>query len=405
MNAYSLSGRLNDGQKGAPRRTARSGAFSLQSAQGRIQVMKLFRCQHCGQILYFENQTCEKCGHRLGFIPEVTLMSALELQNNVWRALANDRLYRFCVNEQFGVCNWLIEEGDPQTYCVSCRHNSTIPDISVPANLEAWRKIEMAKHRLFYALLRLQLSLHDKDDAAKQRLTFNFLAAPPSGAGPKVMTGHDDGVITVALEEADDAEREKRRSSMHEPYRTLLGHFRHEIGHYYWDRLVRDGEKLELCRRVFGDDRLDYEQALQAHYANGAPADWQANFVSSYATTHPWEDFAETWAHYLHIVDTLEMAGAFGMHIHPDLSRNRDLDAKVEFDPYRAQDARQLINTWIPMSNALNNLNRAMGQQDIYPFVLSPPVIEKLGVIHQLIHGDGNVHVDKTATPTASVQQ
>jgi hypothetical protein len=250
----------------------------------------------------------------------------------------------------------------------------------------AWRKIEAAKHRLFYSLLRLDLPLHAKDDPADQRLTFDFLAAPP-GAGPKVLTGHDNGLITLAIEEADEVEREKRRNAMHEPYRTLLGHFRHEVGHYYWDRLVRDAGRLDFCRRVFGDDTRDYAQALQAHYANGAPADWQENFVSSYATAHPWEDFAETWAHYLHIVDTLEMAGAFGLHVSPRLAPNGDFDASVDFDPYRALDATQLIDSWIPLSNALNNLNRAMGSPDLYPFVLSPAVMAKLSAIHDLVHG------------------
>jgi len=349
--------------------------------------MKLFRCQRCGQIVYFENNTCEKCGHRLGYMAETAVLSALEQQSDTWRALADDRLYRFCANAEYDACNWLIADETRDAYCISCRHNRTIPNLTAQRNLAAWRKIESAKHRLFYALLRFKLPLHKNNDAADERLTFDFLGPPPSGSGPKILTGHDDGLITLALEEADDVEREKRRNAMHEPYRTLLGHLRHEVGHYYWDRLVRDGGRLELCRGAFGDDRLDYEQALRAHYANGAPANWQTNFVSSYATSHPWEDFAETWAHYLHIVDTLEMAGAYGMHIHPGLARNGDLDAKVEFDPYCARDAGQLIDTWIPLSNALNNLNRTMGQQDLYPFVLSPPVIEKLGVIHQLVHG------------------
>jgi hypothetical protein len=204
-----------------------------------------------------------------------------------------------------------------------------------------------------------------------------------------IMTGHDDGLITVALEEADDAERENRRTSMHEPYRTLLGHFRHEVGHYYWDVLVRDGGQLDGYRTVFGDERADYGQALQNYYANGAPANWRDNFVSAYATAHPWEDFAETWAHYLHIVDTLEMARAFGMHVHPPLAKEGELEAEVDFQPYRAPDVPTLVDTWIPLSNALNALNRTMGQPDIYPFILSPAVVKKLGAIHDLIHGDG----------------
>jgi hypothetical protein len=235
--------------------------------------------------------------------------------------------------------------------------------------------------------LRLKLPLDASNGPVNERLTFDVLAQGPPGTGPKVMTGHEDGLITLALEEADDVEREKRRSSMHEPYRTLLGHFRHEVGHYYGDRLVRDGGKMEANRRVFGDERIDYGEALKRHYAQGAPANWQDSFVSSYATSHPWEDFAETWAHYLHIVDTLEMAGAFGINAHPVLAKTGDLDVRVNFDPYGSGDIGVLIDTWIPLSTALNNLNRTMGQPDLYPFILSPPVIEKLGAIHDLVHG------------------
>jgi hypothetical protein len=152
---------------------------------------------------------------------------------------------------------------------------------------------------------------------------------------------------------------------------------------------VRDGGQIEDCRAIFGDERVDYAAALQKHYAEGAPANWQDNFVSAYATTHPWEDFAETWAHYLHIVDTLEMARAFGVYVNPPIARGGELEAAVDFQPYRAPDVTTLVDTWIPLSNALNSLNRTMGQPDVYPFILSPAVIKKLGAIHDLIHGDG----------------
>jgi hypothetical protein len=200
------------------------------------------------------------------------------------------------------------------------------------------------------------------------------------------MTGHDDGLVTIALVEANDAERERRRAAMGEPYRTLLGHFRHEVGHYYWDRLVRDAGKLDACRALFGDDSLDYEAALQRHYRTGPPEDWQAHFVSAYATTHPWEDFAETWAHYLHIVDTLEMARAFNLRVRPDLDESDLLAAEVPFEPYAHQDISTLIDAWLPLTFALNNLNRCMGIADLYPFVLSPAVIRKLAFINDLVH-------------------
>jgi hypothetical protein len=351
--------------------------------------MKLFKCQHCGQLLYFENDTCQKCSRRLGFISENMTLSALELENNEWRALARGKKhYRFCANAQFAVCNWMVEDDAPDLYCAACRHNRMVPDTSIQNNVIAWRKIEIAKHRLFYTLMKLALPLDDRGDNGGQRLAFDFLGSAPHAYGPRVMTGHDNGLITVALEEADDAEREKRRTMMHEPYRTLLGHFRHEVGHYFWDVLVRDGGQLAAVRRIFGDDSADYGQALQNYYANGAPPNWQETCISAYATSHPWEDFAETWAHYLHIVDTLEMARAFGMYIQPQLARPGELDAQVDFDPYGVRDASTLIETWIPLSNALNNLNRTMGLPDIYPFILSPRVVEKLSAIHDLVHGN-----------------
>jgi hypothetical protein len=258
----------------------------------------------------------------------------------------------------------------------------------IESNVVAWRKIEIAKHRLFYTLMKLKLPLDYGFDDNRERLAFDFLATPLDAATPRVMTGHDNGLITVALEEADDAEREKRRTSMHEPYRTLLGHFRHETGHYYWDRLVRDGNQIEGCRQIFGDERVDYAQALQKHYAEGPPPNWQDNFVSAYATTHPWEDFAETWAHYLHIVDTLEMARAFGIYVNPPIAHTGELEAAVDFQPYRAPDVATLVDTWLPLTNALNSLSRTMGQPDIYPFILTTAVIKKLGAIHDLVRGE-----------------
>jgi hypothetical protein len=137
---------------------------------------------------------------------------------------------------------------------------------------------------------------------------------------------------------------------------------------------------------VFGDDSQDYDQALQRHYGSGPPANWQDRFISAYATTHPWEDFAETWAHYLHIVDTLEMAGSFGVRVEPSLDQSGALQAAIDFDPYRAGDIQPLIEAWLPLTFALNGLNRCMGQADIYPFILSPVVIEKIGFIHHLVH-------------------
>jgi hypothetical protein len=264
-----------------------------------------------------------------------------------------------------------------------------IPDLSQSDNLANWRKIELAKHRLFYSLLRLRLPLRTKLEDPENGLAFDFLAAPLTGAPAEpVMTGHDNGLITINLAEADDAERERMRNQMGEPYRTLLGHFRHEIAHYYWDRLVRDTSDIEAFRQLFGDEREDYGAALQRHYADGAPPDWQERFVSSYASAHPWEDWAETWAHYFHMVDTLETASAFGMRVRPRVTKGADLSAAIDFDPHTANMDR-IIDSWLPLTFAVNSINRSMGIADLYPFVLPPPVIVKLSFIHDRIHAAG----------------
>ena len=349
--------------------------------------MKLFKCQHCGQVLYFENVRCERCGHQLGYMPQQNTLSALEPSGNQWSLLAAPGETAFmCQNAGQDACNWLVAPSSGERFCVACRHNRTVPDLSLQQNVVAWRKLELAKHRLFYTLIRLGLPTQNRIDDPACGLVFDFLADVPTAQAVPVLTGHENGLITIALAEADDAEREQRRVRMGEPYRTLLGHFRHEVGHYYWDRLVAEEGRLDACRSVFGDDREDYGAALQRHYREGAPADWRANFISSYATTHPWEDFAETWAHYLHIVDTLEMGRAFGLSVAPHVASDDVLDADLDVDPYEAGGVGAMIDAWLPLTFAVNSLNRCMGATDLYPFVLPPPVITKLGFIHDLVH-------------------
>jgi hypothetical protein len=346
-------------------------------------TMKLFKCQACGQSIYFENRFCGACGHALGYLPPAGQMAAVEPDGERWVALTPKRpAVRYCANVEPDACNWLIPDENPEKFCLACRHNRTIPDLAVDQNLDRWRRMEIAKHRLFYTLISLRLPLQNLTDNPDHGLTFDFLA---EGAGQKILTGHDDGLITINLNEADDALREKLRTAMGEPYRTLLGHFRHEVGHYFWDVLVRDAGRLEECRAVFGDERADYGEALKKHYADGAPANWQDSFISSYATAHPWEDFAETWAHFLHIVDTLETASAFGLRIHPATTKNKALHADIDFDPHRAPTMGQLIDAWLPLTFAVNSLNRSMGHNDLYPFIVSAPVVKKLEFIHAII--------------------
>lgn len=349
--------------------------------------MRLFKCQSCGQVLFFENRMCGRCGHRLGFLPEQGELSALEPGDFDWHPLSErGTSWRFCANAEHEVCNWLVPVGSPERFCLACRHNRMVPDLSQPVNLLAWSRMELAKHRLFYTLLRLRLPIPNRLDDPSSGLVFDFLSDPPGPDGTRVLTGHEDGLITLAVAEANDAERESRRAQMGEPYRTLLGHFRHEVGHFYWDVLVRDGRQQDAFRAVFGDERDGYNGALRRHYASGPPPNWQEQYVSAYATSHPWEDWAETWAHYLHIVDGLETARAFGFEVHPSIDTDKTLQAETKRNPYEELRFERLADVWLPLTIALNAMNQSMGLGDLYPFVLSPAVISKLGFIHDIVH-------------------
>ncbi len=362
--------------------------------------MKTFHCDACGSLVFFENVSCVKCGHLLGFLPDVLDLSALEVARpGIYTALtrvARGREYRLCANgRDHAVCNWFVPVEDPVDYCVSCRTNVVIPDLSIPGNVERWHRLELAKRRLIYTLRKLALPT-ERDDARRiPGLRFRFLG-DVSGQ-PPVLTGHLNGLITVNIAEADDAVREQRRVGLHEPLRTLLGHFRHEVAHYYWDRLIDGTPWLDRFRDAFGDERMDYARALQTHYEEGPPADWPIRSVSAYASAHPWEDWAETWAHYLHIVDTIETAAGFGVSLRP-----RHPDAKsMTAEPRRAALDRAgfelLLDTWFPLTYALNALNRGMGLPDLYPFVLSHAAIEKLRFVHNVIEANAVPTADRSA--------
>ncbi|MFT9400549.1 putative zinc-binding metallopeptidase [Acetobacter sp.] len=352
--------------------------------------MRIFTCQSCQQVVFFENTSCERCHHTLGYLPGLFSLTALEpLNNGLWRPL--ERTVRraevaFCANHAHDVCNWLTAPNADGSagFCLACRFNRTIPNLAIPDNLERWRKLEVAKHRLFYTLQRLKLPIKTRQEDPQNGLAFDFLDDAPDGSAP-VLTGHNSGIITIAVKEADDERRERMRVEMGEYYRTLLGHFRHEIGHYYWNILVRDGGRLEVCRAVFGDDRQDYQEALERYYAAPPPEGWRDQHVSVYATSHPWEDFAETWAHYLHIVSTLETAWAHGVTISPDFVDGPTVWPQRQTNPYTEASFDEIIQAWLPLTYAVNSLNRSMGLPDFYPFVLTQGVIDKLTYIHTLI--------------------
>ena len=370
-----------------------------------------YRCI-CSKPVFLRNTQCLNCGRQLGYSAQARTMVAIEPATDpaagadrwVYATLEpqtdadivqNTPLYQRCANvASASACNWLIPVGTaahPSTPhnlapgdCLSCTLTRTIPNLDSPVNQERWRKLEIAKRRLLSQLLSLALPVETRLEKPNG-IAFDLLEEIPGGA--KVLTGHDDGLITINISEADDAEREKRRAAMHESYRTLVGHFRHEIGHYYWDRLVKDTNWLLPYRELFGDETVDYGQSLQRHYAEGPPADWPLHYVTSYASTHPWEDWAESWAHYLHMADTVDTAVSFGI----------DADTvDMESEPFTMADLWQpedpnaeqflrFLNSWVRLTNVLNELTRSMGQPDYYPFAMPREAIRKLQFIHEVI--------------------
>ncbi len=361
-------------------------------------AMRNFTCS-CGSTLYFENTRCLSCGRTLGFLPDQLALSALEeVSDGEWRALvASNGIYRQCRNYiDENVCNWMVSREDGSAYCRACRLNHLIPDLSESRNKVLWTRIETAKRRLLYTLLRLGLPLVDRVADPERGLAFEFLADPSAGiefaddsGAQRVLTGHRAGLITINIAEADPSAREDMRERMGEQYRTLLGHFRHESAHYYWDLLIRGSEWEERFRSVFGDERADYAEALRNYYER-AQNGWQSGFISPYASAHPWEDFAETWAHYLHMVDTLETAHAHGFVVEGRKLRPPVSVAAATMQHAAAPDVvpvmfDELLGYWIELTLAMNALNRSMGLDDAYPFALSPQARTKLGFVHGLI--------------------
>lgn len=353
-----------------------------------------FTCE-CNNTLYFDNSVCLNCGRMLGFLPDANVVSALEPEGEtVYRALANGRRYRACRNyTEYEVCNWMVPVEESANFCQSCRLNEVIPNLSEPENIKLWYRIEKAKRRLLYTLKRLHLPIDGRDKDQVAGLSFRFMANDPEfdefndeySPGERILTGHSTGTITINLAEADPSAREEIREKMNERYRTLLGHFRHESGHFYWDKLVKDSDWIEEYRRLFGDETLDYSTALDTYYKNGPPANWEQQWISAYASSHPWEDFAESWAHYLHMIDTLETAHDYEFSLTGQLPTGATGD--MQFGSGYFTDLSDLIDDWTKLTSALNAMSRSMGVSDMYPFVLTGVVKAKLEMIHRLVLG------------------
>lgn len=283
--------------------------------------------------------------------------------------MRNAKGSRHCENETIASCNWAVPSDGADRLCLSCSLTTTRPadeDLRTGIGMQ-FAEAEMGKRRLIFQLLALGLDLSG--------LSFDLLA---SGA-QRVSTGHENGRVTINLEEANESYRAKLQAELSEPYRTVLGHLRHEVGHFFQDKLLPSEPEWERCRGLFGDDRADYAAALKEHYDAKAPTtDWQTDYVSRYATAHPWEDWAETFAHVLHILDTTETAASFGLRS----------ELALPADPTQALAADTMddvLAQWRPLSAVLNAVNRSMGRPDLYPFVITQQVAHKLGYVHERI--------------------
>jgi len=344
--------------------------------------MKIFQCDNCQYVLFFENSYCDNCDHLCGYHDKSQKMLTFDPKPSTLISDAKGLPYKYCKNKDYDVCNWLLPADDAEDFCTACQLNRIIPNLSEEKNLYKWHKLEIAKHRLIYQLQRLQLPLISKQKVSNG-MAFDFVQKHEKS---QLMTGHAYGIITILLREADTVFLEQTRKQLLEPYRTLIGHLRHEVGHYFWDLIISNEEdRLTHFREIFGDEREDYSLSLKEYYRDGASVDWQQTYISKYASAHPWEDWAETWAHYLHIMDMVETAYYFGISAQPKISK-QSMNLKVSFDPYKVMEFDSILQTCVPLSFAVNSINRAMGVPDVYPFVVSKTVAEKMKYIHQLMH-------------------
>ncbi|HYP14984.1 MAG TPA: putative zinc-binding metallopeptidase [Bryobacteraceae bacterium] len=366
-----------------------------QSTPSLAALQRAYGCR-CNSAVFFANSHCLTCDTPLGYEPVLgrVLSLAPGSEPGTWNLAGPDLpegkadLYRRCLNlDTPAACNWILPVSDSgESYCIACRLNRRVPDLSIPEDAILWGRVELAKRRVISACVALGLPVASRvSEDPEHGLAFDFLRSPAEG--PRVLTGHDNGLITLNIEEADDVKREQMRTAMHEPYRTLVGHFRHEIGHYYWNRLVAESQWLEGFRDLFGDERMDYAEALNVNYQQGPKAGWALEHVSAYASVHPWEDWAETWAHYMHMVDTLGTASGFGLEP-ASMALPFDCfgpDVLYSHDSADSERFLSFVNSWLKLTAVMNELCRSMGQPDFYPFALARQAVTKLHFIHLVV--------------------
>jgi hypothetical protein len=347
--------------------------------------MRAFACPVCNGFVSFEARQCATCQANVGFHLPTNSMVALDGDAST---IAGQRWVR-CTQASSLACSWLAPESQESAARGRCLADSLIrrePDTDDTLAREKLVPTALALRRLVWQLLDLRLPV-DPWWQTEGGLAFDLLSS--FSTGQKVIIGHADGVITIDVVETLDAYRERLRVQLGEPYRTMLGHFRHEVGHYYQNILVEKDpgaqSYLAECRAIFGDEQRSYSDAIDRHYKFGPPAGWQASFISEYATMHPWEDFAECFAHYLHITDTLDTSREAGMILRADrvrFSTPRDVDPLESYDE---EPIERLLYDWRLASLFFNRINASMGKGPLYPFEITPAVTRKLGFVHKVI--------------------
>jgi hypothetical protein len=343
--------------------------------------MHIYRCDRCGHVVDFADQECGSCRAPLGYVVDRQSIEVLapsseratyEIAGAGSVAGVDGRFWR-CLNAAWG-CNWMLPADSDTPWCRSCRLTRGRPDEARPDAVAAWMTAEAAKRRLVHQLDTLGLPIDGRSSADPEGLAFDLVHLPGEGG----ITGHFEGVVTLDLAETDDRHRDELRLRLDEPFRTVIGHLRHEIGHHYWSVLVRNRRCETAFRRLFGDERVDYREAVEAYYGSSRPA-WDPTIhMTAYAASHPLEDWAETFAHYLHIVDGLDTAIAYGL---TPSDRPSDRPSDLCADP----DFADILDAWRPMNTAITAVAAAIGMPPIYPFDPSGVVVDKLTFVHDRV--------------------
>lgn len=332
------------------------------------------RCPQCDHRVFLDDLHCLNCGAELVYEPMVGGFALAVCP---------------CLHRDERQCNWAAAADDaPAADTVTAPVGSTGPADDAPAAAcrqpcAACRRITVSVQAAetpelvaaFCAAIRRTLRrLHDGFGIDERRIDPPLrFALERSVSDWAVTIGHTDGLITLDVAEADPLHRESQRTALGEPYRTPLGHVRHEVGHWVWAAAVAPCPgALDEFRSRFGDEQVDYQAALSEHYQQDDDGSWRQDWISRYAAAHPWEDFAESTAHVLHLDDVLHTA------------------AVGRLAPAAEGSFTARYTAWTELVVELNEVTRAMGEDDLYPFAPPPAAVDKMHLAERLLRSIGS---------------